>query len=240
MNRSIETRLNMGQRVLEFSRAHSSPSQGYAIALKQLEELLARASQLEKEQRQGIAEVRATTSTKHKLRRAIRRGHLVHLAGVAGRASAEDPELAQQFDLPRMPKRGLAFRAAARTMIDLAEQQKELLGKYGLVDDVVQNARKSIDQLDAAVERGAEGRRMHIGASASLLVIASEVVRQVRILDGFNRVRFADDPNLLAGWIAATNVIGPPRSEAEAEDRSGGGSAPSPNAPPPGQIKPAA
>jgi hypothetical protein len=222
MNRSIEIRLAMGQRALEFSRAHPSESPGYAIALKQLEEQLARATQLAEEQRRGIAEVRATTSTKDQLRRVIRRGHLVHFAGVAGRASAEDPELAQQFNLPRMPTRGLAFRAAARTMMELAEQQKELLGKYGLVEELLQNARESIDQLDEAVERGAEGRRVHVGASATLVVVAGEVVRQVRTLDGFNRVRFANDPNLLAGWSSATNVIGPPRSGGEAEGRRGG------------------
>src|SRR5215208_4522739 len=190
MNRSIETRLSMGQRTLEFSRAHPSDSPGYATALKQLEEQLARATRLAEEQRQGIAEVRATTSRKDKLRRSIRRGHLVHFSGVAVPAAAESPELGQKFDLPRIPNRGLAFRAAARAMVELAEQRKELLGKYGLVEEVLQNARQSIDQLDGTVDRGAEGRRVHIGASASLEVVANEVVRLVKILDGFNRFRF--------------------------------------------------
>lgn len=223
MNRRTESRLNMGKRALEFSQAHPSDSPGYATALRQLEEQLARATQLAEEQRRGIAEVRAATIEKDRLRRSIRRSHLRHFAGVAERAAGEDPELAQKFDLPRMPARGLAFRAAARTMVELAEQRKELLSKYGLVEEVLQHAHRSIDQLDQVVERGAEGRRIHIGASASLEVVADEVVRLVRILDGFNRVRFGNDPNLLAGWIAAANIIGPPRSGGE-----------------PGQIKPAA
>jgi hypothetical protein len=82
-------------------------------------------------------------------------------------------------------------------MIELAEQQKELLSKYGMVEEVLQNARQSIDQLDQVVERGAQGRRIHIGASASLEVAANQVVRLVRILDGFNRFRLGGDPNLL-------------------------------------------
>jgi hypothetical protein len=221
----------MGQRALEFSRAHPSESPGYATALKQLEEQLARANQLADEQRRGIAEVRTATIEKDRLKRSIRRSHLVHVSGVAQRAATEDPELAQKFDLPRIPTRGLAFRAAARAMVELAEQRKELLGKYGLVEEVLQNARQLIDQLDGTVDRGAEGRRVHIGASASLEVVANEVVRLVKILDGFNRFRFGDDLNLLAGWIAATNIVGPPRVGGEAEGRRGGEG---------GQIKPAA
>jgi hypothetical protein len=232
MNRRTESRLNMAKRALEFSQAHPSDSPGYANAVKQLGDQLTRATQLAEEQRRGIAEVRAATIQKDRIRRSLRRSDLVHLAGVAQRAAVEDPELAQKFDLPRMPARGLAFRAATRTMIELAEQRKELLSKYGLVDEVLQHARKSIDELDALVEHSAEGRRVHIGASASLELVADEAVRLVRILDGFNRVRLGNDPNLLAGWIAAANIIGPPRA---------GGEATSPESPTgPGQIKPAA
>jgi hypothetical protein len=235
MNHRTESRLTMGHRALEFSRAHPSQSQGYATAVNQLEEQLARATQLAEEQRRGQAEVRAATVVKDRLRRLVRRSHLVHFAGLAERAASEDAELAQKFDLPRMPARGLAFRAAARTMVELAEQQKDLLGKYGLVEEVLQNARESVNHLDQAVERGAQGRRVHIGASAALEAVANEVVRLVRILDGFNRVRFGSDSNLLAGWIAAMNIIGPPVSTSQAVSRSAG----QPGTPT-GEAKPAA
>jgi hypothetical protein len=230
----------MGHRALEFSRAYPSSSPGYAVAVNQLAEQLTRATQLGEEQRRGLAEVRSATVEKDRLRRRIRRSHLVHLAGVAERAAAEDAELPQKFDLRRTPTRGLAFRAAARTMVELAEQQKELLGKYGLVEEVLQNARKEIDELDRLVERGAEGRRVHIGASATLEAVANEVVRLVRILDGFNRVRFGDDSNLLAGWIAAANIIGPPQLGGRPDGPSGGNATP-PSPPASGsEIKPAA
>jgi hypothetical protein len=123
-------------------------------------------------------------------------------------------------------------------MVELAEQRKELLAKYGLVEEVLQNARQSIDQLDQTAERGAEGRRVHIGASASLEVVANEVVRVVKILDGFNRFRFGDDPNLLAGWIAATNIVGPPRGSGGLADGRTETSSETP--PQRGEIKPAA
>jgi len=62
MNRRIYSRLEMGHRALEFSRAHPVDSSGYATALKQLEEQLARSDQLAQEQARGTAEVRAAPS----------------------------------------------------------------------------------------------------------------------------------------------------------------------------------
>jgi hypothetical protein len=212
MNRRTNSRLDMGHRALEFSRAHPVDDPGYVTALKQLEEQLARADQLAREQQRGTAEVRAATARKDELKRSIRRSQLVHLAGGAERAAREVPDLAQKFDLPRIPFRNLAFRAAARTMVDEAQQQKELLVKHGLVEQVLDSLGQSLDQFDQAVERGAEGRRLHIGAAADLEAIAGEVVKIVRLLDGLNRFRFAAEPDLLAAWSAASNVIGPPRT----------------------------
>lgn len=231
MNRRISSRLNMGHRALEFSRAHPVDSAGYVTALKQLEEQLARADQLAQEQARGTAEVRAATARKDELRRSIRRSQLVHVAGVAERAAKEVPELVQKFDLPRVPFRSLAFRAAARTMVDEARQQKELLVKHGLMEDILQTLGQSLDEYDQVVERGAEGRRLHIGAAANLEAVSDEVVQIVRGLDGYNRYRFTAQPDLLAAWTAASNVIGPPRT---------GGQTSSSTPAPGSEIKPAA
>ena len=226
MNRHVSSRLEMGARALEFSRAHPVDDPGYVTALKQLEEQLARADQLAKEQQRGTTEVRAATARKSGLKRSIRRSQLVHLARVAQRAAKDMPELAQKFDLPRIPVRNLAFRTVARTMLEEAQQQKELLVKHGLVAEVLDSLGQSLDQFDQAVERGAEGRRVHIGAAANLNAVADEVVQIVRGIDGYDRFRFAAELDLLAAWTAASNVIGPPRT---------GG--PPPQA---GQIQPAA
>jgi hypothetical protein len=226
MNRHVSSKLEMGARALEFSRAHPVEDAGYVTALQQLEEQLARADQLAKEQERGTTEVHAATARKSALRRTIRGSHLVHLAGVAERAAKEVPELAQKFDLPRLPRRSLAFRTVVRTMAETAQQHKELLVKHGLVEQVLESLAQSLDQFDQTVERGAEGRRVHIGARANLEAVSDEVVQLVKILDGYNHFRFGTAPDLLAAWTAASNVIGPPRA-----------STPPPQA---GQIKPAA
>jgi hypothetical protein len=242
MNRRSNSQLNMGIRALEFSQANPIESPGFATTRKQLEEQVALARQLAEEQQQGITEVRGATGTKERLKRAIRRNHLIHFEGVAIRAASEVPEVVTKFDLPRLPIRGLDFRAAARTMVEAAEQQKELLAKHGLMDEIVISTRGLLDQYDQAVERGAEGRRIHIGASAKLKTATGGIVELVNVLNGMYRFHFANDSGQLASWVAASNIIGPPRSGGPADGQTGGQSTPTtPGSPPAdGAVKPAA
>ena len=53
MNRRVTRRLEMGTRALEFSEGHPVDSPGYATAVRQLKEQLARAEQLGMEQERG-------------------------------------------------------------------------------------------------------------------------------------------------------------------------------------------
>ena len=72
------------------------------------------------------------------------------------------------------------------------------------------------------------GRREHVGASADLRAVATEIAEQVRLLDGLVRYRFGDNAELMGAWASARNVLGPFRSKAE------------PGAETPGIVKPAA
>ena len=207
MNRRVTRRLEMGARALEFSEAHPVDSPGYATAVQQLKEQLARAEQLGKEQERGTTEVHAATARKNELKWSIRWSQLVHLAGVAERAAREVPELVQKFDLPRVPNRNLGFGTVARTMVEEAQRHKDVLIKHGLVEQVLNSVGESLDHFDEEVQHGAEGRRVHIGARANLDVVSLEVLQIVKILDGYNRYRFIAQPDLLAAWTAARNVV---------------------------------
>jgi hypothetical protein len=222
MNIRVNRRLEMGARALEFSRAHPVDDPGYGTTVKQLEDQLAKAAQLVGEQERGTSEVHGATARKSTLSRTIRQSQLVHLAGVAQQAAKDMPELSSKFDVTGLPRRQLPFRTVARTLLDQAEQHKELLVKHGLVED-----------------RGAEGRRTHIGARANLEAIGAEVVQIVRGLDGFNTYRFTNQPDLLASWISASNVFGPTVSVLPAGGRSGGPSS-TDSAVAGGEVKPAA
>ena len=219
MNRRVSRRLEMGTRALEFSEAHPVDSPGYATAVQQLKEQLARAEQLGKEQERGTTEVHAATARKNELKRSIRWSQLVHLAGVAERAAKEVPGLVQKFDLPRVPNRNLGFSTVARTMVEEAQRHKDVLIKHGLVEQILDSLTESLDQFDEVVQHGAEGRRVHIGARANLEVAADEVVQIVKILNGYNRHRFITQPDLLAAWTAARNVV---RTSGQADGRTGG------------------
>jgi len=225
MKASIRRIIEMGNRVLDFSRAQPDPSPGYAAALSRLEKSMIEADVLAGRQRDGTNAVRSATTQKRMIRRKIRRTHMVHLARVAESAAIEVPEIFQKFRLTREGVPYLAFRTAARGMLAEAESQKELLVKYGLLDSSVQSLSKSLGEFEQAVEQGNAGRRMHVGASAELAALAEELIQVVRLMDGLNRYRFAEDPEALASWQSAINTFAP---------RSGG------QPPRGGEIKPAA
>jgi hypothetical protein len=80
---------------------------------------------------------------------------------------------------------------------------------------------------------GTAGRQAHVGARAELRAVADEIVQIVRVMDGLNRYRFKNDPNLLASWESASNVVAVPRSDVtpqvggeEAGGMTGGGEPP--------------
>ena len=237
MNKRTRSRLEMAARALEFCQAHPDTSTGYTAAVADLAALLARSQQLADLHRQGVAEVRAATERKRELRRSIRQGQLVHVARAAQRAAREVPELTQKFALARQPIPYLTFRSFARTVAAEAEERRELLVKHGLVDRVLESLTEELGQFDQAVAQGAEGRRIHIGATVELDVVGGGAVEIIRMIDGLNRVRFAGDPDLLAAWRSASNVIGPARSGGRADGRT---DTPSGTPPPEAAVKPAA
>jgi hypothetical protein len=232
MRARTRRKLEMGVRVLEFSRQHPDPSPGYVAAATRLEERLARAGELARQQLDGVSEVHASTARKRDLRRMMKLGHLNHLISVAQVASVEDSELLQKFDFPNGANSYLSFQTAAAGIAAEAESRKELLVKHGLSEDVLSGLKVAIDQFESAVEQGAAGRLAHVGASAQLVTIADEVVQVVKVMNGLNRVRFAGDSELLAAWESATNVVATARPEPKVP--------PSPGPSGPGEIRPAA
>ena len=172
------------------------------------------------QQRDGLIRVHAAALWKRELRRTMKLTYLAYLASVAQQASREEPELAQLFVLPRSSQAYLAFRTAARGIAAQAEQRKALLERHGLAGPVLETLARALDQFDEATDQLIEGRRTHVGASAELQHLADEVVGQVRVLDGFNRIRFAGDRESLAAWASASKVLAySPPGGAAATDR---------------------
>jgi hypothetical protein len=231
-------KLNMGKRVLEFSRLHPDTSPGYVAAMARLQQLLARADQLVHQQLDGRTEVRAATGRKAELRRLMLRAHLDHLANVAEVASVEEPELAKKFLFPADATTYQAFQTAASGIAAEAESRKDLLIKHGMSEEVLSGLHVALDQFEAAFEQGNAGRLAHVGASAELVTVAEQAVQVVKVMNGLIRLRFANQSELLAAWESASNVVATPRPDTEP---SSGGTTPSGGTPPSGgEVRPAA
>jgi hypothetical protein len=207
----------MGQRVLEFIKQHPDLGPGFATATARLQERLARAHQLAQQQLDGRSEVSAATARKADLKRLMLRAHLDHLTSVAQVASAEDPELTQKFSFPADARTYLSFRAAASGMAAEAESRKELLLRHGLSEDVLNGLVTSLDQFETAVEQGSAGRLTRVGATAELMTVADEVVQLVKVMNGLIRLKFGNQPNVLAAWESASNVFATPKPEDQPE-----------------------
>lgn len=111
-----------------------------------------------------------------------------------------------------------------------AREHRETLLKSGLSQSVLDEFVRMLDQFDAAVVLGHEGRAAHIGATRELRVVSTEIFRTVRVMDGRSRQRFAGDAQLLGSWISASTVFRKPQPGKESEEETPGG----------GEVRPAA
>jgi hypothetical protein len=123
-------------------------------------------------------------------------------------------------------------------MAAAAQTHKEVLMKQGLAESVLEQFVQMLDQFDAAVTLGNDGRTAHTGATRELHTVASEIARIVRVMDGRNRQRFQEDGQLLGSWISASTVLGTPRGVTPPKD--GATPAQDGTTPVAGDVRPAA
>lgn len=214
----------MGRRALEFCVAHPDTEPGTATVVARLEQLVARAEDTATAQRNGLLQVHAAVGRKRELRRAMRTGPIAHLAEVGRAAAREEHELGNTFRFKPGANTYLSFRTAARGMAAAAGTHKEVLLRHGLSQSVLDEFVQTLDQFDAAIALGNEGRTAHVGATLELRGVAAEIARTVRVMDARNRQRFAQEGQLLGSWISASTVLGiPARAGSEPEGTPAGG-----------------
>jgi hypothetical protein len=230
MNAVLRRRFEMAARVRDFLRAHRTEG-AEATAQTRLEELLTRAEALAAQQRAGVVATRASTGKRAEVRRALQSKLLRYLAAVGAVAAKQNAELAAEFRLPETRATNLAFLTLARGMLEKATAQKDLLVSRGMSETLLTDLAAGVAEFEKTLEATRAGRREHVGASADLWAVASEIAQQVRLLDGLVRYRFGDNTELMGAWASARNVVGPFRSKAEPGVEGGEG---------PGVVKPAA
>src|SRR6267143_7300635 len=215
MNAVLRRRFEMAARVRDFLRAHRTEG-AEAAAVARLEELLQRAEVLEAQQWAGVVATRASTEQRAEVRRALRSTLLRYLAGVGTVAAKENVELAVQFRLPRTRATNHAFLTLARGMLERATAQKALLESRGMSEQLLADLAVAVLEFEKTLEATRAGRRDHVGATADLRAVATEIAEQVRLLDGLVRYRFGDNAELMGAWASARNVVGSFRSRGDA------------------------
>ena len=228
MNTEVRRKLDLAARVREFVRAHAATEPGYAPALTRFEELLTRAEAIVARQHQGRVAARGASARRRELRR-ILHAQLVHYLVAVGSVAAKDQaDLAARFKLPATNTTNTAFLTSVKALLAAGEGQRDLLVKAGMAPALLEELARMVAEFEAASEAARTARRDHIGARADLEVITTELVEQVKLLDGITRYRFGSDPEVMAEWKAARQVLGQRRN----------GEAPTPLQP--GDVKQAA
>jgi hypothetical protein len=199
----------MATRARDFNRAHQfSTPKDVAVATR-LEELITRAEALAAQQRSGRIAVRASTSRRKELRKALRDEPLRHLVKIAAAASKELPELVKKFQLPAHNGSHQSFLTAARSIMADAESNRDLFLHHGMADTLLDDLTKSLAAYDSAVNQAHDGKSAHVGARADLKSVMDEIMLVVEQLDGMNLYRFRTDPELFAAWKSARDVAWP-------------------------------
>src|SRR5882724_3032971 len=201
----------MGTSVRDYGRARPDSDAGYNVSLTQLEQLVTRGQQAATAQREAQVDTRTSSAQKKDLRRAMLAGPIGHLAGVGRLAAKENPELGKSFRVKPGVGTYLVFQTTARTMQAAAETHKEVLAKYGLSESVLAQFGQLLDQFDAALTLGTQGRTAHKGATRELRSVATMIAQTVRVMDARNRQRFENDPQALGSWLSARQVLGSPK-----------------------------
>jgi hypothetical protein len=208
-------------RVLNWTAAHPDDEPGSAVLVAQLQALAARMAQVITDQRNGLIDSRAASLRKREVRRTMLAVPIAHLAQIGALAAREQHELGKTFRFRPTATSLVAFRSAARAMYEEAQSHKEVLVKHGLSESVLVEFGKMLDEFDAAVRLGTEGRMTHTAATRELEALTKEAGRLVRAMDARNRIRFRNDLPALEQWVSARTVLGTPRGSSDVVETPG-------------------
>ena len=236
--RAVARRMyDMGVRVVSWANAHPDDEPGFGVLLAQLQALVVRMGDVITAQRNGFIDTGAARSRKKELRSAMVTVAIPHLAQIGALAAREVHELGKTFRFRPAATSQVAFQSASRAMLEAAQTHKEVLVKHGLSESVLLELERLVDQFDAAMRLGAEGRMRHTAATRELETLTVEAGRLVRAMDARVRIRYRNDLPALEQWVSARAVLGVPRPVEEgAEPPVEGGGTPGAG----GEVRPAA
>jgi hypothetical protein len=224
MNTPYRTRLEMGRRVYDFGRAHPTADGLHDELVRRLGARIDRAQALSEQHRAGVVAARNATRRRNLARAALHAPLLRTLSAIAAAAAQDDATLAGKFALPASNASNDDYMTGARVILAETKARQQQLLRYGLTVQLLQDVEATLRAFAEASTAGRDARRMHVAAHAELGVVIGEAMRLVNLLNGLNRYRFRESPEVLAAWESARHL--PPRRAAgEAGEAGEGGGA---------------
>jgi hypothetical protein len=224
MESDVRRKYEMTGGVVSFSDTTPDTDPGHTASVAKLKQVRADMDVAAGVQRAGLIDRHTAALEKRRLRREMRAGPIAHLAEVGRLAAKDHPEVVGTLRYRPAGDSNVAHLTAARSLREAARTHKEVLAPW-LSDAVMEVFDQQLDQFEAAVKLGADGRAAHSGATRRLRALAIEAGQLVRAMDARNRLRFKQDPQLLGAWITASTVMARPVSgavERPAEGTPGG------------------
>jgi hypothetical protein len=218
MQSSTRRKLEMADRVREFSRAHPFSDPSHQAVVTRFEERLAKAHELAVQEQAGRRESTAARRHRREVRRALHNDLSRYLEKLGDLAARAHPDLVGQFDGPSFNASNAAFLARAWDLLNLAKANRERLATHGLGGTQLDELAAALTRFEAAAEKANAGRLLHVGARAELMELVSELAALGALLDTLNRSRFREQAELLAGWESVRQEANPSRKPSVPEE----------------------
>ena len=226
MKAEMRSTMETAGKVQVFTKAHPVADAGLSPVFSQLDSSVERANALIGQQAKGKERSKAANRTRRTVRNRLWDGLLRLFADSFVIASAELPAL-RGIRVPRTRSSDPAFINGAGAVIEAARDHQEVLAKYGLTPGLVDEATALLEQYQAISNEAKEAYQARVGASKALADVRVDIMAAINRIDRLNRHRFADQPEALARWETARNVVGPAvRSTPDAPPSGLGGDVP--------------
>jgi hypothetical protein len=190
----------------EFHEANPHTDPGAQALADQLVQGAARGEAMSVQRRHGSLTAKAANARKSALRRGPIAQGLRHLVRVTELASRERPELAGAVRFPPDNESHEAFLTAARQMLAVAEANREVLLTHGLTETMLADLTTLLDRYEAEIATAVGAFKSRVEAVAELETLGRELTQVLGILDGLNRFRLREEPELLAAWQSLTRI----------------------------------
>lgn len=197
----------MASRALGFSKAHPADDPGYAGVVERLEAQVKAVGVLNDDHRRTSSVELAAVQRRTALRRKIRQLN-AQIVTVAQVLLKSRPELVGVFPAPRGHASNRTFLSDSRILLEAATTHRDLLTAAGLGQGVLAELEPLLPEFEDAGLAANENRDGHVAARGEINRIVADCMDLVRVLDAFNRSRFAPGSGDLLAWQSASDVFG--------------------------------